>query len=195
MRVIGGKLSGRRFGAPGGRGTRPTSDRVREALASALEARGAFEGASVLDLFAGTGALSFEALSRGAAVAVAVDRDPRVLRELDRSAAELGIDSVVRTARMDLLGDPRVAVRKLPVVEGGFTLVFADAPYSEIEAVPALLRQLISQERLSADAWIVVERPATYDWAWPNGLAHEADYRYGQTGISLGVYAPEKGSQ
>jgi 16S rRNA (guanine966-N2)-methyltransferase len=195
MRVIGGKLSGRRFGAPGGRGTRPTSDRVREALASALQARGAFEEASVLDLFAGTGALSFEALSRGAAVAVAVDRDPRVVRELERSAADLGIDAVTRTVRIDLLGDPRAAIRKLPEVEGGFDLVFVDAPYSEIEAVPPLLEQLISQDRLATNSWIVVERPATYDWVWPNGLAHEADYRYGQTGISLGVYEPEKGSQ
>ena len=65
MRIVGGRLSGRRFAAPGGRGTRPTPDRVREALASALESRGAFEDACVLDLFAGTGALSFEALSRG----------------------------------------------------------------------------------------------------------------------------------
>ena len=195
MRVIGGKLSGRRFGAPGGRGTRPTSDRVREALASALQARGAFEGAAVLDLFAGTGALSFEALSRGAAAAVAVDRDPRVLRELQRSAAGLGIDSLTRTVRIDLLGDPRAAIGKLPEVEGGFDLVFADAPYSQIEAVAPLLEQLVAQDRLAAGAWIVVERPAAHDWVWPNGLAHEAEYRYGQTGISLGVHEPEKGSQ
>jgi len=91
MRIIGGRLSGRRFGAPSGRGTRPTSDRAREALASALESRGAFKGARVIDLFAGTGAFSFEALSRGASEAVAVDLDPRAIRQLTQSAKELGL--------------------------------------------------------------------------------------------------------
>ena len=194
MRVIGGKLSGRRFGAPSGRGTRPTPDRVREALASALDARGALEGAAVLDLFSGTGALSFEALSRGAVSAVMIDHDPRVIRQLRESAKDLGLMSSIRIVRVNLLGDPAAAVRKLPEVEGGYDLVFADAPYSEIGAVPALLTALISERRLSPGAWIVVERPASHDWSWPNGLARDADYRYGHTGISLGVYEPEKGS-
>ena len=195
MRVIGGALSGRRFGAPSGRGTRPTSDRVREALASALQSRGAFIGASVLDLFAGTGALSFEALSRGAAETVAVDRDPRLLREIERSAVALGIDEQTRTMRLDLLGNPAAAVRKLPVVTDGFDLVFVDAPYANIEMVPALLGELGSQGRLASNAWIAVERPAAHEWTWPNGLAPDAEYRYGQTGISLGVYQTEKGNQ
>ena len=195
MRVIGGALSGRRFGTPSGRGTRPTSDRVREALASALQSRGALAGASVLDLFAGTGALSFEALSRGAAETVAVDRDPRVLREIERSAVALGIDEQTRTMRLDLLANPVAAVHKLPAVAGGFNLVFADAPYSDIEAVPALLGELCCQDRLAPAAWVVVERPWTHEWTWPNGLAPDAEYRYGQTGISLGVYESEKGSQ
>lgn len=193
MRVIGGKLSGRRFGAPSGRGTRPTSDRVREALASALQSRGAFEGASVLDLFAGTGALSFEALSRGASSAVVADRDPRAIRQLHKSAEELGLRAATRAIRVDLLGDPDAAIRKLPEVEGGFDLVFADAPYSEIDSVPGLLTALIDADRLAPGARVVIERPATLDWSWPNGLAPDADYRYGQTGISLGVYKPEKG--
>jgi len=195
MRVIGGKLSGRRFGAPSGRETRPTSDRVREALASALQSRGAFEGSSVLDLFAGTGALSFEALSRGAASAIVVDRDPRVIRALEQSATSLGIGEQTQATKLDLLKDPATVVRKLPEVDGGFDLVFADAPYADVAAVPGLLQALISQGRLASNAWVVVERPATCEWAWPNGLAPDADYRYGQTGISLGVYEPEKGSQ
>lgn len=195
MRIIGGKLSGRRFGATSGRGTRPTSDRAREALASALQSRGAFDGAEVLDLFAGTGALSFEALSRGASRAVAVDRDARVIRQLSQNARELGIESKVRAMRLDLLTDPASALHKLPEPEGGFTLVFADAPYSEIDLVPALLRRLADAGQLAPGAWIVIERPVHHDWIWPNGLASDADYRYGQAGISLGVYEPEKGSQ
>jgi 16S rRNA G966 N2-methylase RsmD len=86
-------------------------------------------------------------------------------------------------------------VRKLPRVRGGFTLVFCDAPYSDIESVPALLVELMRQGRLAPNAWIVIERPASYEWTWPNALAPDAEYRYGQTGISLGVYESEKGSQ
>lgn len=195
MRVIGGKLSGRRFGALSGRGTRPTSDRVREALGSALQSRGAFEGASVLDLFAGTGALSFEALSRGAARAFAVDSDPRVIRAIEESATALGISEQIRAIRLDLRKEPAKVIGRLPIANGGFDLVFADAPYADIHAVPALLSELVTQGRLARTARIVVEHSATHEWAWPNGLAHDADYRYGQTGISLGVYEPEKGSQ
>ncbi|MBW1831785.1 MAG: 16S rRNA (guanine(966)-N(2))-methyltransferase RsmD [Deltaproteobacteria bacterium] len=195
MRIIGGRLSGRRFGAPSGQGTRPTSDRVREALASALEARGAFDGARVVDLFAGSGALSFEALSRGASRAVVVDQDPRVIRQLAQSAKELGLEAEIRTSRVDLLGDPAAAVHGIPEEEDGFSLVFADAPYSAIGSVSPLLAALAGAGRLTPGAWVVIEHPATHHWSWPNGLASEADYRYGQTSISLGVHAPEKGRQ
>lgn len=193
MRVIGGTLSGRRFGAPGGQGTRPTSDRVREALASALESRDAFHGVHVLDLFAGTGALSFEAMSRGALDAVAIDHDTRALRELKESARSLGLAERTRALRLDLLGDARIVAAQVPEVAGGFGLVFSDAPYGEIERVPALLGALVDAGRLAPDAWIVVERPAKHAWTFPNGLASEAEYRYGQTGISLGLHPSEKG--
>jgi 16S rRNA (guanine966-N2)-methyltransferase len=195
MRIIGGRLAGRRFDAPSGRGTRPTTDRVREALASALQSRGAFDGARVMDLFAGTGAFSFEALSRGASRAVVVDRDPRVIRQITKSAKELGLEAEVRASRIDLLGDPADAARKLPSDPDGHSLVFADAPYADIESVALLLGALVVAAKLAPEAWVVVERPALHDWSWPNGLASAADYRYGQTGISLGVYAPEKGTQ
>ena len=195
MRIIGGRLSGRRFGAPSGRDTRPTSDRVREALGSSLQSRRAFDDARVLDLFAGTGAFSFEALSRGASHAILADRDPRAIRQLSQSIKELELQTATRTACVDLLGDPASAVGKLPKADGGYTLVFADAPYAKIEAVPPLLEALVALERLAPGAWVVIEHPVTHAWSWPNGLAPEADYRYGQTGISLGVYAPEKGTQ
>ena len=148
----------------------------------------------MLDLFAGSGALSFEALSRGASYAVAVDQEPRVIRELQKSASELGLEAATRAIRVDLLGDPGGAIRKLPEIDGTFDLVFVDAPYSEIDSIPGLLAALVAANRLTPGAWVVVERPASHDWSWPNGLAPEADYRYGQTGISLGVYEPEKGS-
>jgi len=195
MRIVGGRLSGRRFGAPGGRGTRPTSDRVREALGSALESRGAFDGAHVLDLFAGTGALGFEALSRGASDAVLVDIDPQAIRQIKRSADELGLGREARAVRLDLLGDPASVVRKLPVTRPVFSLVFADAPYSEAGAIPGILCALAAAERLAPGAWVAIEHPASHKWSWPNGLAPDADYRYGRTRISLGVFAAEKGRQ
>ena len=195
MRIVGGRLSGRRFGAPGGMGTRPTSDRAREALGSALESRGAFEGAQVLDLFAGTGALGFEALSRGASDATLVDHDPRIVRQIKQSAEELGLSRQVRAVRLDLLGDPASAVRKLPAMEPAFSLVFIDAPYSEVGAIPGILDALAKAERLAPGAWVVVEHAASHEWSWPNRLAPDADYRYGRTGISLGVFTAEKGRQ
>ncbi|MDH4281922.1 MAG: RsmD family RNA methyltransferase [Myxococcales bacterium] len=195
MRVIGGRLSGRRFGAPKGRSTRPTSDRAREALASALQSRDAFCDARVLDLFAGTGALTFEALSRGASQALVVDRDPRALKQVAESAKELGLGAEVRTARVDLLKDPAAAVQRLASADGGFSLVFVDAPYAEIDSVSRVLDALIASRQLMAGAWVVVEHPGDRDWRWPKGLASQADYRYGRIGISLGVYEPEKGRQ
>jgi 16S rRNA (guanine966-N2)-methyltransferase len=149
----------------------------------------------VIDLFAGTGAFSFEALSRGASEAVVVDRDPRAIRQLTQSAKELELSAEIRTSRVNLLGEPAGAVRRLPEAEAGFSLVFADAPYAEIDSVPPLLDALMASGRLTPGAWVVIEHPATQEWGWPNQLAPEADYRYGQTGISLGVYAPEKGRQ
>lgn len=195
MRIVGGRLSGRRFGAPSGRGTRPTSDRVREALGSALESRDAFNRAHVLDLFAGTGALGFEALSRGASDAIFVDRDPHAIQQIKRSATDLGLENDARAIRLDLLRTPASAVEKLPAPDGGFSLVFVDAPYSEVDSVPEILESLVGSNRLARGAWLVVEHPSSHDWHWPNGLASDADYRYGQTGISLGVYAAGKGRQ
>jgi len=194
MRVVGGRLSGRRFGATKGQSTRPTSDRVREALASALDARGAFDQARVLDLFAGTGALSFEAISRGAEEAVAVDDDSRAIAQISKSARELGIEACVRTVRVDLLGTPEAAIRKLPRPMAGYSLVFADAPYSKVESVPGLLASIAELGLLAPGAWIAVEHPVAFHLSWPNGLAPEAEYRYGHTGISLGIHDPEKGT-
>ncbi len=194
MRIVGGRLSGRRFGAPRGEETRPTSDRVREALGSALQSRHAFDGAHVLDLFAGTGALSFEALSRGAAGAVLIDGDARAIREITRSARTLGVEDQARALKIDLGGNPAAVVSKVPAPQAGFDLVFADAPYAEIESVPPLLEAFVAANKLAPGALVVVEHPASHAWAWTKGLASEADYRYGQTRVSLGVYE-EKGTK
>ena len=99
MRIVGGRLSGRKFGAPGGRGTRPTSDRVREGLASALESRGALDGARVLDLFAGSGSLGIEALSRGAEHISFVEKASRPLETIKRNGRLVGVEDRIRVIR------------------------------------------------------------------------------------------------
>ena len=127
MRIVAGTLGGRRLKAPPGRGTRPTSDRVREALFSIL---GSVDGVRVLDLFAGSGALGIEALSRGAASAVFVDSDPRAVAAVRANLEDLELDASVH--RRDALA----YLRSAP--EGPFGLVFLDPPYSSASemAVP-----------------------------------------------------------
>jgi 16S rRNA (guanine(966)-N(2))-methyltransferase RsmD len=129
MRVIAGELKGQRLVAPRGHRVRPTSDRVREAVFSALGAR--VEGAHVLDLFCGTGALAIEALSRGAASAVLVDRDPRAaLGNVER----LGLGGRVELIRSD--AGRWLAAREEEGAEAvRFDLVFVDAPYRLAERV------------------------------------------------------------
>ena len=122
MRVIAGRLGGRRLAAPAGRATRPTSDRVREALFSVL---GDVRGARVLDLFAGSGALGIEALSRGAAHATFVDSAPAAVRALRENVAALGLEEVAEVRRQDA----RAFLRTAKKAGHEYDLVFLDPPY------------------------------------------------------------------
>ena len=120
MRVVAGRFGGRRLAAPPGRGTRPTSDRVREALFSIL---GSLDGARVIDLDAGSGALGIEALSRGAASAVFVERDARAAGVLRANLDTLGIDADVRRA------DALAALRDARARGETYDLALCDPPY------------------------------------------------------------------
>jgi len=120
VRVVAGRWGGRRIGTPAGEGTRPTSDRVREALFSMLAS---VEGARVLDLFAGSGALGIEALSRGAAEATFVDSAPRAVRALRDNLGALGASAEVRRA------DARAFLRNARTAGRQYDLVFVDPPY------------------------------------------------------------------
>jgi 16S rRNA (guanine966-N2)-methyltransferase len=119
MRVVAGSVGGRRIAAPPGKGTRPTSELVRGAVFNSLEARGALVGAAVADLFAGSGALGIEALSRGAAHATFVERDPRAAQVIARNLTSLGL---AERARVE-----EVAVERWQ--PGDVDLVFVDPPY------------------------------------------------------------------
>jgi 16S rRNA (guanine966-N2)-methyltransferase len=185
LRIVGGALSGRRFGGKVGKGTRPTSDRVREAIASVIEARGGFEGCVVLDLFAGTGALAFEALSRGAKRAVLVDRDPHAVKEIAASAAALGLSAQVRTTAIDLSVTDRAASRIAQLGEGPFDRVFVDPPYDDVGAVPPLLASIGAAGLLAPSALLVLEHGAKTQVELGSPFEVVSRYRYGDTAVLL----------
>lgn len=129
MRVVAGELRGRRFDAPPGNDTRPTTDKVREAVFNALGSLDLLRDAVVVDLFAGSGALGIEALSRGAAECVFVERDRTALRTLRDNLRELGLDDRSRVVPSDAVG---------AAAQTDADLVLADPPY-DFDAWPRLL--------------------------------------------------------
>ena len=141
MRIIGGRLKRAVLEAPRGRDVRPTTDRVREALFSVLQARISMDGARVLDLFAGTGALGLEALSRGAERVVFVEAEASVLRAMKGNAHALGVAEACSFVRSDAMKWLRKPIRKR------FDLVFADPPYDldEIPALPGLVQPHLAE--------------------------------------------------
>jgi 16S rRNA (guanine966-N2)-methyltransferase len=181
LRIIAGVLRGRRILVPPGRDVRPTGDRAREALFSILGAR--VEGARVLDAYAGSGALGFEALSRGADVVVQLERDVRVAAVLARNATALGVESRCRLVLAD-------AIRALRDGRAGgpFDLVLADPPWQAGE-LPGFLGAVSGH--LAAGALVVVERSAREPAApAPVGQAAGAltlvrSVRYGETALDL----------
>jgi 16S rRNA (guanine966-N2)-methyltransferase len=186
MRIVGGALRGRRLAARPSPATRPTSDRVREGVASALEARDAFTGAHVLDLFAGTGALGFEALSRGAAAVVAIDCERTAVRCIKENAAALALEGQHQVLALDLFSAPaKIVARLAQTGVAPFTLVFADPPYSEIEHAVELLSELAKHAMIAPDAIVVVEHARGEAPAPPPYFAGVAAYRYGDTEVAL----------
>jgi 16S rRNA (guanine966-N2)-methyltransferase len=174
-RIVGGVAKGRRLSVPN-RGTRPTSERAREALFNSLRAHLDIEGAHVLDLFAGTGAVGLEALSRGAAEVVLVDSDRaagEVVRRNIDAVALPGATLVRRPAASHLAG----AAPQRP-----FDLVFADPPYAYgDEQLTDLLAALAAPGWLADDAMVVVERAArSAGPRWPAGIALVTQRRYGE---------------
>jgi 16S rRNA (guanine966-N2)-methyltransferase len=170
VRVVAGDFRGRRLAAPRGVRTRPTADRVREALFSML---GDVSGARVLDLYAGSGALGIEALSRGAHSAVFVERDPRAVAVIERNLASLGLEQ--RVVRQD-------AVRFLRSAEGMFDLVFCDPPYDAASRLAGPLAEHLP-ERTAEGARIVTESDKRKPLEFPLPLLTERTY--GDTRIAI----------
>jgi len=176
MRVIAGRLRGRRLQAPPGTSTRPTSDRVREALFSML---GDVQDASVLDLFAGTGALGIEALSRGARTAVFVEHDARAARVLDANLQALELTPAsAQVRRADVLR----ALRSARASKETYDLVFIDPPYGQAHDWGPKLSAALPQV-LGPDARVVVESDRRSPLELPLALARSR--RYGDTSITI----------
>jgi 16S rRNA (guanine966-N2)-methyltransferase len=178
MRITGGIHRSRRLVAPGGSGTRPTADRVREALFSMLSSRGALADAVVLDLYAGTGALGLEALSRGARESVFVESDRAALEALGKN-----VDSLGERARTRVL--PGTVERCVRRVGGPFTLVLCDPPYADLARAARVLGDVAASGALAPGALIVLEHASRDKPPEITPLACVDARTYGDTAISI----------
>ena len=175
MRVTGGSLGGRRLAAAP-RGVRPSADRVREALFARLPGLEDGAGWKVLDLYAGTGSLGIEALSRGAGRAVFVERSRAAVAVLRRNLAALGLEARSRV----LAVDARSAARRLAAERERFRLVLADPPYADPGWGEALA-SLVAADVLEREAVVVVERGRRHSLPDVPGLQTRDSRRYGDT--------------
>jgi 16S rRNA (guanine966-N2)-methyltransferase len=182
IRIVGGTLGGRRLAAPPGHATRPTSERVREAIASALASRDAIQGARVVDLYAGSGALGFEMLSRGAEHVVFVERDARVARLIRDNAQELGV-----SARVDVLVEDvtRNKGQAAIVQRGPFALLLADPPYRDVQPATTAIAALCAHGALASDANLLLEHGTKGTPILPSDFHVISNYRYGDTAVLL----------
>ena len=183
-RIIAGAAGGRRLETPSGQSTRPTTDRVREALFSAVESwSGGWSGLRVLDLYAGSGAVGLEAWSRGAAEVTFVEQSRATAALIVRNAALLGfsgahvLSQAVRTVLAGRPGEP-------------YDLVFLDPPYPMADAdVDEDLRLLVSHGWLAPDALVVVERAAKRTTVtWPGEIEPGRVRTYGETALWYGHF-------
>ncbi|HZP52037.1 16S rRNA (guanine(966)-N(2))-methyltransferase RsmD [Actinocrinis sp.] len=182
-RIIAGSARGRRLAVPDGRSTRPTSDRTREGLFSALDAAlNGFGGLRVLDLYAGSGAVGLEALSRGAGAALLVDSDRAAVR--------------VMHANLDTLGLPgaRIAIERVehlaatPCADEPYDLVYLDPPYAmPAEDLAAVLVALADNGWIAPGAMVAVERASRGpEWHWPAGFGALRSRAYGEGTVWYG---------
>ncbi len=175
MRIIAGEWRGRKLVAPEGLATRPTGDRTRETLFSMLTSRlGSFDGLRVADLYAGSGALGLEALSRGAAFACFVEHDPRAVSAISANVDSLGAGdrAQVLTRSVDALSSRQP-----------FDLIFADPPYSPGSGTAAL-RQILASGSAAPGSWIAIETKRG-EAIEPQGCALDSAREVGRARITL----------
>jgi 16S rRNA (guanine966-N2)-methyltransferase len=178
-RITGGSLGSRKLRSPKGTNVRPTPGRVKESLFSILAPR--LEGARVLDLFAGTGAIGFEAASRGAASVVSVEGQREVAQAIEEAVKQLGVGKVVTVF-------PAPAERALYRLDGPFDIVYLDPPYAD--PVPLQIFRLMRERKLLApDAVVVYEHAAKRILPQIPGYRSVREEVYGDVGLAF--LAPE----
>ena len=193
-RVIAGEARGRRLAVPEGRDTRPTSDRAREGLFATIRSiTGSLAGARVLDLYAGSGAVGLEALSRGAGRVLLVEsgaRAARVIRENIQAIGLAGAEVITDRVERVLARGPAPVGGSAPAEK--YDIVFADPPYALADQdVTAVLTALADRGWLAPGALVVVERATRSGPVnWPDGYRHDRARRYGEATFWYGL-APE----
>jgi 16S rRNA (guanine966-N2)-methyltransferase len=185
-RVIAGEAGGRRLAVPAGRDTRPTSDRAREGLfATVASIVGSLAGVRVLDLYAGSGAVGLEALSRGARHVLLVESGTRAARIIRENIEAIALDGAeVITGRVE-----RVLARGPAPGGGGYDVVFADPPYALADRdVSAMLSLLADRDWLAPGALVIVERATrSGPVRWPEGFVPDRARRYGEATFWYGL--------
>jgi 16S rRNA (guanine966-N2)-methyltransferase len=187
-RIIAGAAGGRRLATPPGQGTRPTSDRAREGLfGTLLSELGSLAGKRVLDLYAGSGAVGLEALSRGAASVLLVEADPRAAAVIRANIQAVGLPG----ARVAVSRAERLAGAAPGPEAGGYDFAFADPPYAVPADEVAGVFAGLSRGWLREGALVVVER-ATRDgeFGWPPGYRAGKSRRYGEATFWYGWHGP-----
>ncbi len=182
MRITGGTLRSRALRAPKGLETRPTTNRVREALFGILTSAGVVEGARVLDLYAGTGALALEALSRGAERAVLVESGREALSALKGNVEALGVSARAQVFAADVARSVERIARA-----GPFDLVFADPPWALVDAgeAPKALAGLAAAGGLAEGAEVVLEHSSRTPPPDVEGYARQDTRRYGDSALTF----------
>jgi 16S rRNA (guanine(966)-N(2))-methyltransferase RsmD len=180
-RIVAGSLGGRRLAVPAGQSTRPTSERVREALFNTLGTQLELPGARMLDLYAGSGAVGFEALSRGCGHALFVESDARAAAVLRRNAAQLGVGGAAR-----IVAGPVSRTLERPPAQR-YDLAFADPPYALAQETLTAVLAALAADWLAPDAVLVVERSTrTPEPDWPEQITDRRGRRYGETTLWYG---------
>jgi 16S rRNA (guanine966-N2)-methyltransferase len=182
-RIISGAARGRRLAVPPGTSTRPTSDRAREALFSTIEALiRSFAGARVLDLYAGSGAVGLEALSRGADHVLLVESDPRAAKSIRDNAAAIAL------AGAEVRAEPVERVVAAGAGGSPYGVVFLDPPYDlPDEALRGVISDLLVGGWLASTALLIVERATRGgEWRWPPGVEADRSRRYGEATLWYG---------
>jgi 16S rRNA (guanine966-N2)-methyltransferase len=188
MRIVAGRFRGRALKAPAGETTRPTTDRVREAVFSSIASIAGSDlgGGVVLDAFAGSGAFGLEALSRGCTHAVLVEHDRRALATIRHNVALLGVVAECSV----VAGDVFALAERTSLPRPPFSLLMLDPPYRlDAARVASLVATLAENGQLDEGAVVVWEHAADVGIEWPEGFSATKTKRYGSTAVDIAVYA------